>query len=106
ASTWNPDLTREVAGAVAREALALNNSVVLAPTINIVRTPVWGRNFETYSEDPYLAGILGTAYVQGLQNEGVGASLKHYAVNNQEVNRMTVSAKISERTLREVYLAG
>jgi len=106
ASTWNPDLTREVAGAIAREALALDNRVVLAPTINIVRTPLWGRNFETYSEDPFLAGALGAAYVEGLQNEGVGASLKHYAVNNQEEGRMTVSAVVDERTLREIYLAG
>ncbi|HZZ34335.1 MAG TPA: glycoside hydrolase family 3 N-terminal domain-containing protein, partial [Caulobacteraceae bacterium] len=105
ASTWNPDLTRQVARAIAREALALDNFVVLAPTINIVRVPQWGRNFETYSEDPFLAGVLGTAYVNGLQEEGVGASLKHYAVNNQEVGRMTVSAKIDERTLREIYLA-
>ncbi len=105
ASTWNPDLTREVAGAIAREALALDNRVVLAPTVNIVRTPLWGRNFETYSEDPYLAGALGAAFVEGLQGEGVGASLKHYAVNNQEEGRMTVSARVDERTLREIYLA-
>ncbi len=105
ASTWNPDLIREVAAAIAREALALDNRVVLAPTINIVRTPVWGRNFETYSEDPFLAGALGTAFVEGLQGEGVGASLKHYAVNNQEANRMTVNAIVDERTLREIYLA-
>ncbi|MEO8925631.1 MAG: glycoside hydrolase family 3 C-terminal domain-containing protein, partial [Caulobacteraceae bacterium] len=106
AATWNPDLVREVAGAVAREALALNDQVVLAPTINIVRTPLWGRNFETYSEDPFLAGTLGAAFVAGLQTEGVGASLKHYAVNNQEARRMTVSAQVDERTLREIYLAG
>ncbi len=106
AATWNPDLTREVAAAIAREALALNNYVVLAPTINIVRTPLWGRNFETYSEDPFLAGTLGAAYILGLQGEGVGASLKHYAVNNQEVRRMTVNAQVDERTLREIYLAG
>ena len=105
ASTWNPDVAREVGAAIGREALALNNRVVLAPTINIVRTPLWGRNFETYSEDPYLAGVLGSAYVKGLQGEGVGASLKHYAVNNQEENRMTVSVELDERTLREVYLA-
>jgi beta-glucosidase len=105
-ATWNPELTREVAAAIAREAVALNNAVVLAPTINIVRTPLWGRNFETYSEDPFLAGTLGAAYVEGLQGEGVGASLKHYAVNNQEHGRMTVSAALDERTLREIYLAG
>ena len=105
AATWNPDLTREVAAAIAREALALDNRVVLAPTINIVRTPLWGRNFETYSEDPFLAGALGCAFVEGLQGEGVGASLKHYAVNNQELDRMTVNAVVDERTLREIYLA-
>jgi beta-glucosidase len=105
ASTWNPELTREVAAAIAREALALGSRVVLAPTINIVRTPLWGRNFETLSEDPHLAGVLGAAYVEGLQGEGVGASLKHYAANNQEENRMTVSVEADERTLREIYLA-
>jgi beta-glucosidase len=105
AATWNPGLTREVAAAIAREALALDSRVVLAPTINIVRTPLWGRNFETYSEDPFLAGAIGAAFVEGLQGEGVGASLKHYAVNNQEVNRMTVNAVVDERTLREIYLA-
>jgi beta-glucosidase len=105
ASTWNPDLTREVAGAIAREAQALDNKVILAPTVNIVRTPIWGRNFETYSEDPYLAGAIGAAFVEGLQGEGVGASLKHYAANNQEVGRMTVDVVVDERTLREIYLA-
>jgi beta-glucosidase len=105
ASTWNEALTREVAAAIGREALALGSRVVLAPTINIVRTPLWGRNFETMSEDPHLAGVLGAAYVQGLQDEGVGASLKHYAANNQEENRMTVSVEADERTLREIYLA-
>jgi beta-glucosidase len=105
ASTWNPDLVREVAAAIGREALALGARVVLAPTINIVRTPLWGRNFETYSEDPFLSGELGAAYVEGLQSEGVGASLKHYALNNQEENRMTVSVEADERTVREIYLA-
>ncbi len=105
ASTWNPELTGEVAGAIAREAMALDDHIILAPTINIARTPLWGRNFETYSEDPFLAGALGAAYVEGLQGEGVGASLKHYAVNNQEVGRMTVNAVVDERTLREIYLA-
>ncbi|MEO7026491.1 MAG: glycoside hydrolase family 3 N-terminal domain-containing protein, partial [Caulobacteraceae bacterium] len=105
ASTWNPDLTGEVAAAIAREALALGNQVVLAPTINIVRTPLWGRNFETWSEDPYLTGELGVAFVEGLQGEGVGASLKHFAANNQEVDRMTLDVRMDERTLREIYLA-
>lgn len=105
AATWNPELAREVGAAIGREALALDNRVILAPTINIVRTPLWGRNFETYAEDPFLAGRLGAAFVEGLQGEGVGASLKHYAANNQEENRMAVSVEMDERTLREVYLA-
>jgi len=105
ASTWNVDLAREVGAAIGREALALGARVVLAPTVNIMRTPLWGRNFETYSEDPFLAGRLGAAYVDGLQGEGVGASLKHYAANNQEEGRMTVSVEADERTLREIYLS-
>ena len=105
ASTWNPDTANAVAAAIAREALALDDQVVLAPTINIMRIPTWGRNFESYSEDPYLAGVMGVAYVQGLQGEGVGASLKHYAANNQELERFEVDARVDERTLREIYLA-
>jgi beta-glucosidase len=105
AATWNPALAKEVAAAIAREAQALGEQVILAPTINIVRTPVWGRNFETYSEDPFLAGQIAAGYVDGLQGEGIGASLKHYAANNQELNRMDTSAELDERTLREIYLA-
>ena len=105
AATWNPDTAGQVAAAIAREALALGDQVVLAPTINIMRIPTWGRNFETYSEDPYLAGVMGVAYVRGLQGEGVGASLKHYAANNQELERFAVDARVDERTLREIYLA-
>jgi beta-glucosidase len=105
AATFNPDLTREVAAAIAREAIALGEQVVLAPTINIVRTPLWGRNFETYSEDPYLTAELAIGFVEGLQGEGIGASLKHYAANNQEERRMDVSVEIDERTLREIYLS-
>ncbi|WP_337185136.1 glycoside hydrolase family 3 C-terminal domain-containing protein [Phenylobacterium sp.] len=105
AATWNPDTARAVAAAIAREAHALGDHVVLAPTINMMRIPTWGRNFETYSEDPYLAGVMGAAYVQGLQGEGIGASLKHYAANNQELERFVVDARVDERTLRELYLA-
>ena len=105
AATFNPAIAREVAGAIAREAIALGERVVLAPTINIVRTPLWGRNFETYSEDPHLTAEMGRAYVDGLQSQGVGASLKHFALNNQEKNRFTVSVDVDERTLREVYLS-
>ncbi|HWE98344.1 MAG TPA: glycoside hydrolase family 3 C-terminal domain-containing protein [Caulobacteraceae bacterium] len=105
ASTWNPALVKEVAAAIGREARALDKAVVLAPTINIARTPLWGRSFETFSEDPFLTAQLGAAYVAGLQGEGVGASLKHYAMNNQEIGRMSVSVEADERTLREIYLS-
>jgi len=105
AATWNPETTQAVAAAIGREAHAMGDQVVLAPTINIMRIPTWGRNFESYSEDPYLAGIMGVAYVRGLQDEGVGASLKHYAANNQELERFRVNARVDERTLREIYLA-
>ena len=105
AATWNPATAEAVAAAIAREAQALGEHVVLAPTINMMRIPTWGRNFETYSEDPYLAGVMGVAYVNGLQGEGIGASLKHYAVNNQELERFEVDARVDERTLREIYLA-
>ncbi|HEX2594386.1 MAG TPA: glycoside hydrolase family 3 C-terminal domain-containing protein [Rhizomicrobium sp.] len=105
AATWSPEMAREVAAAIAREARALGEVAILAPTINIVRTPVWGRNFETYSEDPHLTAQVAIEYVKGMQAEGIGTSLKHYAANNQEENRFTVSAEMDERTLREMYLA-
>ncbi len=105
AATWNPEMAGEVAGAIAREARALGEVAILAPTINIVRTPVWGRNFETYSEDPHLTAQVAIAFVNGMQAEGIGTSLKHYAANNQEEQRMTVSSEVDERTLREIYLA-
>jgi beta-glucosidase len=105
AATWNPELGFEVGAAIGREAAALGAQVVLAPTINIIRTPLWGRNFETYSEDPYLAAEMGIGFVNGVQSEGIGTSLKHFAANNQEHNRFRVSTEIDERTLREIYLA-
>ena len=105
AATWNPATARAVAAAIGREAQALGDHVVLAPTINMMRIPTWGRNFETYSEDPYLAGMMGVGYVAGLQSEGVGASLKHFAANNQELERFMVDARVDERALRELYLA-
>lgn len=105
AASWNVETAASVAAATGREARAMGEQVVLAPTVNIMRTPTWGRTFETYSEDPYLAGVIGSAYVRGLQGEGVGASLKHYAANNQELERFRVDARVDERTLREIYLA-
>ena len=104
ASSWNPELFRTVGVALGREAKKLGVSVVLGPGINMKRSPLCGRNFEYISEDPWLAGELGMAMVDGTQSEGVGTSLKHYAANNQEDDRLRVSAEVDERTLREIYL--
>jgi beta-glucosidase len=102
-SSWNPDLFRAVGEALSREAKKLGVSVVLGPGVNMKRSPLCGRNFEYVSEDPWLAGELATAMVQGTQSQGVGTSLKHYAANNQEDDRLRVSAEVDERTLREIY---
>ncbi|OAH09480.1 glycoside hydrolase family 3 C-terminal domain-containing protein [Streptomyces jeddahensis] len=103
-SSWDPDLARRVAAAIAAEATAHGVRVVLGPGINIKRSPLCGRNFEYFSEDPLLSAELGGAMVRGLQEAGVGAALKHYAANNQETDRMRISADIDERPLREIYL--
>ena len=104
AASFNPALVSEVAAAIAREAITHGVDVLLAPGINIQRTPLGGRNFEYYSEDPVLAGAIGVAYVNGVQAEGVGTSVKHFAANNQEHRRMDGSSDVGERVLREVYL--
>jgi beta-glucosidase len=103
-SSWNPELFRAVGEALGREAKKLGVSVVLGPGINMKRSPLCGRNFEYVSEDPWLAGELATAMVHGTQSQGIGTSLKHYAANNQEDDRLRVSAEVDERTLREIYL--
>lgn len=103
AASFDPELVEEVGAAIAREAIAYEVDVLLAPGVNIQRTPLGGRNFEYMSEDPHLAGAIGTAYVTGVQGEGVGTSLKHFAANNQEYRRMDGSSDVAERTLREVY---
>ncbi|MCS3780386.1 glycoside hydrolase family 3 C-terminal domain-containing protein [Tsukamurella ocularis] len=103
-SSWNPGLARRIGGAVAAEARALGVAVVLGPGVNIKRHPLCGRNFEYFSEDPLLAGALGAAQVQGLQDGGAGASVKHFALNNQETERMRVSVDADPRTVREIYL--
>jgi beta-glucosidase len=105
-SSWDGALLHAVGVAVADEARAEDVGVVLGPGINIKRSPLCGRNFEYLSEDPVLSGDLGAAIVDGLQSRGVGASLKHYAVNNQETDRLRVSADVDDRPLREIYLAG
>ena len=105
-SSWDPQLVQRVGVALGREARAHGVAVVLGPGINIKRSPLCGRNFEYLSEDPVLSGVLGAAMIHGVQSQGVGASLKHYAANNQETDRLRVSAEVDERTLREIYLAG
>ena len=105
-SSWDPDLVRRVGTALGEEARAQGVAVVLGPGINIKRSPLCGRNFEYFSEDPLLSGVLGTAMIDGIQSQGMGASLKHFAANNQETDRLRVSADLDERTLREIYLPG
>ena len=105
-SSWDPGLVGRVGEALGREARAQGVAVVLGPGINIKRSPLCGRNFEYFSEDPLLSGWLGAALIGGIQSQGVGASLKHFAANNQETDRLRVSADVDERTLREIYLAG
>lgn len=104
ASTWNVDLAYEVGEALADECHYYDVHVLLAPGVNIKRTPLGGRNFEYFSEDPILTGKIASAYISGLQENGVGTSLKHYAANNSEFERMTISSEVDERTLREIYL--
>ena len=105
ASTWDVDLLARIGQALAEECVALNVDVVLGPGVNMKRSPLGGRNFEYFSEDPFLAGELAAAIINGVQSKGVGTSIKHYAVNNQEFQRFTISAEVDERTLREIYLA-
>ncbi|MFE8013931.1 glycoside hydrolase family 3 C-terminal domain-containing protein [Streptomyces antibioticus] len=104
ASSWDPGLLRRLGEALGREARSLGVDVLLGPGVNIKRSPLCGRNFEYFSEDPLLGGTLGAAHVRGVQSQGVGASVKHFAANNQETDRMRVSADVDERTLREIYL--
>jgi beta-glucosidase len=105
ASTWDVELMGQLGAALAEEAIALQVDVLLGPGVNMKRSPLGGRNFEYFSEDPYLAGELAVHLIQGLQSKGVGTSLKHYAANNQESQRFRISAEVDERTLREIYLA-
>jgi beta-glucosidase len=104
ASTWDPELVEMAGRALGEETKGMGCDILLGPCVNIVRTPIAGRNFEAYSEDPYLAGKIGVAYVKGVQGAGAGTSLKHYAANNQEIERYRGSSEVDERTLREIYL--
>lgn len=105
ACSFDRDLLHKIGDALGEECVAEDLAVLLGPGINMKRSPICGRNFEYYSEDPVVAGELGAAFVNGVQEHGVGTSLKHFAANNQEWRRMSISAEIDERTLREIYLA-
>lgn len=102
--SWDPDLLTEVGAALAEECLAEQVSVVLGPGVNIKRSPVCGRNFEYFSEDPYLAGKCAAGLIRGVQSKGVGTSVKHFACNSQEAFRMVINEVVDERALRELYL--
>ncbi|PNR95307.1 glycoside hydrolase family 3 C-terminal domain-containing protein [Petrotoga sp. 9PWA.NaAc.5.4] len=104
ACSWDRELIKQLGKALAEECQAEGIDIILGPAINIKRSPLCGRNFEYFSEDPYLSGQLATAYIQAVQSLGVGTSLKHYAANNQEHRRFTIDEIIDERTLREIYL--
>ena len=104
AAGWDVDLLREMGEALAYDAISLGVDVILGPGTNMKRSPLCGRNFEYFSEDPYLAGALATSLIEGIQSRGVGTSLKHFAANNQEYERFSIDAVIDERALREIYL--
>ncbi len=104
ASSWDKALLNQLGQAIGEEAVAENVALVLGPGTNIKRNPLCGRNFEYFSEDPYLAGMLSASFIDGVQSKNIGTSIKHYCANNQETYRMTINSVVDERTLREIYL--
>ena len=105
ANSWDPEVLHLVGKTIGEEAAVNDVSLLLGPGINMKRNPRCGRNFEYFSEDPYLAGRLAIGYVEGVQENGIGVCLKHFACNNQEIRRITSNSVLDERTLREIYLA-
>src|SRR5207248_7714896 len=103
-ATWNPALIERVGAVLGEEARSKACRVLLAPTVNIHRSPLAGRNFECYSEDPLLSGRIAAAFIRGAQSQGVATTVKHFVANDAEFERMSMSSVVDERTLREVYL--
>jgi beta-glucosidase len=103
-ATWNPDLVERVAGALAQEVKSKGGHILLGPTVNVHRSPLAGRNFECYSEDPYLTARLAAAYIRGLQMEGVSACIKPFVCNDSEFERHSMSSDVADRPLRKIYM--
>jgi len=103
AATWDPELAQAEGQVIGQEMKAIGRNMILGPTVNIQRVPLWGRNFEGYGEDPYLAGRMGVSYIKGVQSEGVIATVKHFVANNEEFERHRIDESIEERALQEIY---
>ena len=104
AATWDRNLVRKIGEVFGKNCVAANVNMLLAPSVNLLRNPLCGRNYEYFSEDPILAGELGAEFINGIQSMGVGTSLKHFAMNHQELYRRVVNVECDERTMRELYL--